>query len=65
MSSQDTPSDLGSLIRAQLTQDEIDRLQHFDEDALRALDRAIIATAMPDAWRQALRNLVQNALPRP
>jgi hypothetical protein len=56
------PTNLGELIRARLTQDELDRLQHFDPAALRALDRAIIDTPMADGWRNNLRTLIQHAL---
>jgi len=55
-------TDLGSLIRERLTQDEIDRLQYFDEAALRALDRAVIETPMPNIWRKNLRTMIHDAL---
>src|SRR3569833_1196322 len=57
-----TQNDLGSRIREKLTQDEINRLQYLDEDALRALLRAVADTPMPDTWRINLQNLVHTAL---
>lgn len=57
-----TQIDLGAMIREKLSQDQIDRLQFFDPSALRAFERAIGETPMPDAWRNNLQGLVQQAL---